>query len=155
MPYHVEISASIHRARVFNLNREDLTTKVLEPWLEDRKITMGDREWEPRKSSLKILEGPQMAPQDLSFGQGWSNAERASDNVTRSVLAETPQPSLPDAFLIEAESPEAVVAEVVAGHGGRVIHWPEAQARLDGRDPKIAAVILVVRQPVPGPERSR
>ncbi len=154
MAFHIEISAGINHARVFNLNREDLTAKVLQPWLEDRKITMGDREWEPRKCSLKILEGPQMAPQELSFGQGWSNAERVSENVTHGVLAEAPPPSLPDAFLVEAESPEAVVAEVVAGHGGRAIQWSEAQARLDGRDPKIAAVILVLRQPEPGPERS-
>ncbi|MGA8746250.1 MAG: hypothetical protein WB507_10340 [Solirubrobacterales bacterium] len=154
MPFHVEISAGFHRARVFNLSREDLTTKVLEPWLGDRKIPMGDREWEPRKSSMKILEGPQMAPQELSFGQGWSNAERVSENVTHSVLAQTPPPSLPDAFLVEAESPEAVVAELVAGHGGRAIQWTEAQSRLDGRDPKIAAVILLVRRPEPGPERN-
>jgi hypothetical protein len=154
MPYHVEISAGFHRARVFNLNREDLTTKVLEPWLEDRKIAMGDREWEPRKSSMNILEGPRMSTQDLSFGQGWSNAERVCENVTRTVLAQTPAPSLPDAFLVETESPEAVVAELVAGHGGRAVQWTEAQRRLDGRDPKIAAVILVVRRPEPGPGRS-
>jgi hypothetical protein len=154
MPFHVEISAGFHRARVFNLNREDLTVKVLEPWLEDRRIEMGDREWEPRKSSLVVLEGPKMETPDLSFGQGWSNAERASENVTRSILAEAPPPSLPDAFVVEAESPEAVVAEVVAGHEGRAIPWAEARTRLDGRDPEIAAVILVVRPPGPGQARS-
>ena len=154
MPFHVELSAGFHRARVFNLNRENLTAKVLEPWLEDRRIEMGDREWEPRKSSLIVLEGPKMETQDLSFGQGWSNAERASENVTRSILAEAPPPSLPDAFVVETESPEAVVAEVVAGHEGRAIHWAEARTRLDGRDPEIAAVILVVRRPGSGPARS-
>jgi hypothetical protein len=154
VPFHVEISAGFHRARVFNLNQEDLTAKVLEPWLEDRRIAMGDREWEPRKSSLTVLEGPKMETRDLSFGQGWSNAERASENVTRSVLAEAPPPGLPDAFVVETGSPEAVVAEVVAGHDGQAIHWADARARLDGRDPEIAAVILVVRRPEPGPARS-
>ena len=32
--FHVEISAGLHRARVFNLNREDLLAKVVEPWLD-------------------------------------------------------------------------------------------------------------------------
>ena len=115
---------------------------------------MGDREWEPRKSSLKILEGPQMETQDLSFGQGWANAERASENVTRDVLAKAPAPVVPDAFVVETDSPEAVTADVVAGHDGRAIHWAEARKRLDGRDPEVAAVILVVRRPGSEPPRS-
>jgi hypothetical protein len=149
MPFHVEISAGFHRARVFNLNREDLLAKVVEPWLDERRIEMGDREWEPRASSLRILEGPEMETRDLSFGQGWSNVERASENVTRDVLAEAPAPSVPDAFVVEADSPEAVAAEVVARHDGRTIHWSEARTRLDGRNPEVAAVILVVRRPEP------
>ncbi len=153
MPFHVEISAGLHRARVFNLDRDDLLAKVVGPWLEDRRIEMGDREWEPRTSSLKILEGPRMEQPDLAVGQGWANAERGSENVTRDVLAAAPPPSFPDAFVVEADSPEAVTADVVAGHGGRAIHWGEARGRLDDRDPEIAAVILVLRRP--GSERPR
>ncbi len=145
--FHVEIAEGFHRARVFNLNREDLIAKVVQPWLEDRRIEMGDREWEPRESSLKILDGPHMEPADLAFSQGWSNAERASENVTRAVLAEAPAPAFPDAFVVETDTPEAVTAEVLAERDGRAIHWAEARQRLDGRDPEIAAVILVVRRP--------
>jgi hypothetical protein len=147
--FHVEISAGFHRARVFNLNTEDLGAKVVEPWLEDRRIEMGDREWEPRTSSLRILEGPEMATTDLAFGQGWSNAERASEDVTRDLLASAPPPRAPDSFVIETDNPEAVTADLVAGNDGRAIHWGEARERLDGRDPKIAAVILVVRRDQP------
>jgi hypothetical protein len=147
VPFHVEISAGLHRARVFNLNREDLLAKVVGPWLEDRRIAMGEREWEPRASSLKILEGPDMEQTDLSFGQGWSNAERASANVTREVLSTAPPPRQPDAFVVETSSPESVTADLVAGHDSRAVHWAEARERLDGRDPEIAAVILVVRRP--------
>jgi hypothetical protein len=147
--FHVEIAAGLHRARVFNLNPEDLRAKVVGPWLEDRRIEMGDREWEPRTATLRILEGPQMETTDLAFGQGWSNAERASEDVTRDLLAKAPPPRAPDAFVIETETPEALVAEVVAGNGGRPIHWAEARERLDGRDPEIAAVILVLRRAEP------
>jgi hypothetical protein len=149
--FHVEISAGFHRARVFNLNQGDVIAKVVQPWLEERRIEMGDREWNPRDSSLRILEGPEMKNQDLSFGQGWANAERASENVTRELLSSAPPPAAPDAFLVETDNPEAVTADVVAGHGGRVVHWTEARKRIDGRDPEIAAVILVVRRPEPEP----
>ena len=144
--FHVEISAGFHRARVFNLNREELVAKVVEPWLDDKRIEMGDREWVPRESELKILEGPQMETADLSFGQGWSNAERASENVTRDVLLAAPPPRMPDAFVVETATPEAFTAEVVSGHDGRPIHWGEARQKLDGRNPEVAAVILVLRK---------
>jgi hypothetical protein len=145
--FHVEISAGFNHARVFNLNQADVVAKIVEPWLEERTIEMGDREWEPRKSSLIILEGPQMETTDLSFGQGWSNAERASKAVTRELLSQVPPPNAPDAFVIETPTPEAVTADLVGGHGGQAIQWSQAREKIDGRDPKIAAVILVVRRP--------
>jgi hypothetical protein len=145
--FHVEISVPMRHARVFNLNQEDLISKVVGPWLENRVIEMGEREWLPEESALKILDGPQMDPPELSFGQGWSNAERKSEDVTRQVLQDAPAPKVPDAFLVETDSPESVAAEVVAGHGGRAIDWSEAKERLDGRDSEVAAVILVTRKP--------
>jgi hypothetical protein len=144
--FHVEISAGMHRARVFNLDRADLTAKVIEPWLDGRRIEMGDREWEPRESSLKVLEGAAMESPDLAFGQGWANAERSSENVTRRLLEEAPPPSVPDAFVVAAELPEATVAEMLRGQQARPVSWDEARRRLDGRDPEIAAVVLVVKR---------
>lgn len=135
----------MHRARVFNLEREDLVEEVARPWLEQRTILMGDREWQPRQSSLRILEGPRMETTDLSFGQGWANAERAGEDVTRALLAEVPPAAVPDAFAIETENPEALAAELVGGHGGRAIEWAQARTRLEGRDPDVAAVILLLR----------
>jgi hypothetical protein len=144
--FHVEISAGMHRARVFNLDRADLTAKVLEPWLGGHRIEMGERDWDPRESSLTVLEGPQMESPDLAFGQGWANAERSSENVTRRVLDEAPAPSVPDAFVIEADLPEATVAEMLQGQQARPVSWNEARGRLDGRDSGVAAVILVVKR---------
>ena len=147
MAFHVEISTGFNHARVFNLSRADVVTQVVEPWLEDRTIEMGERKWQPRASSLTILEGPRMETVDLSFGQGWSNAERASKAVTREILSQAPPPSVPDAFVIETSTPEAVTADLVGGHDGQAIHWSDMREKIDGRDPKIAAVIVVVRRP--------
>jgi hypothetical protein len=154
MPFHVEISGSMQHARVFNLNKEDLMAKVVGPWLGGRPIEMGDREWLPSESGLRILDGPQMEPQDLAFGQGWSNALRASGDATREVLESAPPPRSPQAILLEAEDAETGVAELLAGNAGREIPWSEARQRLDGRDPEIATVILVKQTPAGSDPRS-
>jgi len=149
MPFHVEISASLRHARAFNLSAEELREGFVEPWLLGRTIELGDRKWEPRESSLKILEGPQLAPPDLSFGQAWANAERSAGNVTLEVLEQAPRPKVPDAFVVETDRPEAAVAEMLADRAGRPLPWAEAVERTDGRDPAVAAVILVVKRPEP------
>lgn len=147
MAFHVQLVSPKERARVFNLNREELMNQVIEPWVAGRPFELAEYEWLPGESELKILEGPHLDNPDLAIGQGWSNAERKSENVTREVLAQAPAPKLPDSFIVEAELPEAAVAEMLAGQDATPIAWTEARAKIDGRDPQVAAVILVVKQP--------
>lgn len=146
MPFHVEISGALNHARAFNLSLDELRRTVLESWLTGRPVELGEHEWDPRESSLRILEGPHLDTPDLSFGQGWSNAERASEDVTRRVLEKTETPKLPDAFVVEADIPEATVAEMLSGQQAQPVALNEAEKMLDGRDPKIAAVILVTKR---------
>ena len=146
MPFHVELSSGIKHARSFNLSREQLMAEVIAPWLEDLPVELGEREWQPGESKLKILEGPHLDGPDLAFGQGWSNAERASEEVTERELAAAPAPDLPDAFVVEAEQPDAALGKLLEGQPATPIAWTEARDRIDGRDPAIAAVILVVKK---------
>jgi hypothetical protein len=146
VPFHVEISGGLNHARAFNLNLDELRKQVLEPWLTGRSLELGERKWDPRESALRILEGPHLDPPDLSFGQGWSNAERSSEDVTRRTLEQAEPPKLPDAFVVEAEVPEATVAEMLGGLDAQPVALNEAEKRIDGRDPKVAAVILVVKR---------
>lgn len=147
MPFHVEIAGALNHARAFNLSLEELRRTVLESWLTGRPVELGEHEWDPRESSLRILEGPHLDTPELSFGQGWSNAERASEDVTRRVLEKTETPKLPDAFVVEAEVPEATVAEMLSRQQAQPVALNEAEKRLNGRDPEIAAVILVTKAP--------
>lgn len=146
MPFHVELRAGLSHARAFNLSREQLLAQVVAPWLEGLPVELGEQEWLPADSELKILDGPQLDGPDLAFGQGWSNAERSSENVTRRELAAAPAPELPDAFVIEAEQADAVVGKILEGQAATPVPWAEARERIDGRDPAVAAVILVVRR---------
>lgn len=146
MPFHVEIRGALNHARAFNLSLEELRRTVLESWLTSRQVELGEREWDPRESSLRILEGPHLDPPDLSFGQGWSNAERASEDVTQRVLETTETPKLPDAFIVEAELPEATVAEMLSGQTALPVPLGDAEKKIDGRDPEVAAVIIVTKK---------
>lgn len=155
MPFHVEISAStLSHARAFNLGEEELRRSILEPWMLGRVVELGEQEWVPRESSLTVLEGPRLEGPDLSFGQGWSNAERSGREVTKEVLAtaERDAPPPPVAVAIEADSVEAAVAALAGGGETRPIELAAAQAAIDRRDPEVAAVILVTRRR-PAPER--
>ena len=76
MPFHVEIGRRLHHARVFNLERGRARRTSSSPGSTTARSSSANSEWDPRESELKILEGPQLEPPDLSFGQGWSNAER-------------------------------------------------------------------------------
>ncbi|HVY78482.1 MAG TPA: hypothetical protein VG898_08260 [Solirubrobacterales bacterium] len=147
MPFHVELSAGINHARAFNLEREQLRAGVVAPWLEGAPIELGEREWAPAESELKILEGPRLDDPDLAFGQGWANAERAGEDVTARELSDSSAPGPPDAFAIESDQPLAVVAELLEGRTATRLAWADARERLGRRDPAVAAVILVLKPP--------
>jgi hypothetical protein len=152
VPYHVEIKSSpLRHARTFNLDAGELTQQILEPWMANRKIELGDREWVPRESSLRVLEGRRLEGPDLSFGQAWANAERTARDVTGEALAEAERgaPPPPQALVIEAASAGEALAAIAGGAEGRPIELGEAEAAIDRRDPEVAAIILVTR---PRPE---
>jgi hypothetical protein len=137
------------------LGEEELRKTVLEPWVGDQPFELGEQEWEPRENKLRILEGETLGTPELSFGQGWSNALRSAKDVTRKMLegAES-NASVPSAALVEADSLEGAMGELSAGREPQPIAWSTARERIDGRDPAVAAVILVVRRPEPGSPRS-
>ncbi len=155
MPYHVEISSSPHHARVFNLDEAELQAAVLEPWIAGLSFELGEKEWDPRECRLTILEGRRLEGPDLSFGQGWSNALRVAEDVTRARL-EAAEASAPAraAATIEATTLEAALTGLRSGRTIQTVHWAEAVERVAGRDPEVAAVILVLRPPEPEDRQS-
>jgi hypothetical protein len=147
MPFHVEVRSTPDHARVFNIGDAELQ-EILKLWIAGRTFELGEQEWEPRESTLTILEGPALAGPDLAYGQGWSNALRSAEDVTRRLVesAETETPLAP-VVAIEADSVEAAAERLASGDAATPIGWAEARQRIDGRDPQIAAVVLVVKNP--------
>jgi hypothetical protein len=86
MVFHVEVRQGRRHARIFNLDEGELRLQVLEPWRSGSVVELGDREWEPRETQLRILEGPHLDVVDLAMGQGWGNAERTARDVTATMM---------------------------------------------------------------------
>jgi len=84
--YHLEVGRSFHRARLFNLDRSGLDG-VLGPWSAGQVVEIGEREWDPRESTLTILEGRELDPSELALGQGWNSATRVSRDVSAEMTA--------------------------------------------------------------------
>jgi hypothetical protein len=152
MAFHIEVAAGRRHARSFNLTEEELGRTVLDPWLSGRPVLLGDRRWkrDDEESRLRILEGPELSVQDLAFSQGWANAERASADVTGAVLETATEGRRkqrgPAAIVIHTDSAVGTLAEIVSGHDTETVSLEAARERIDGRDPSVAAVILVVER---------
>jgi hypothetical protein len=147
VPFHIEISSALECARALNVGEAELRKQILEPWVAGLPFEFGGRDWEPRESRLTILEGPTLDP-GCGAEDGWSDALRATDDVTRPML-EAAEASAPAqvAVLVEADSVEAAMRDLRAGKAPRQISWATAAERIGGRDPEVSAVILVVRPP--------
>jgi hypothetical protein len=151
MAFHIEVATGRRHARSFNLTEEELGRTVLDPWLSDRPILLGDRKWtRGDEGRLRILEGPELSIQDLAFSQGWANAERSSADVTMTVLEGATEGRRasrgPATIVIRSDSPVQTLADIVSGHDTESVSIEQARDRIDSRDPAVAAVILVVQR---------
>ena len=150
MPFHIEVATGRQHARSFNLTGEELRRTVLDPWLAGRAVLLGDRKWTRDDGELKILEGPELSVQDLAFSQGWANAQRSSADVTATVLGGATEEQQakrgPATIVIHSDSAVQTLADIVSGHETESVPVEEVRERIDGRDPSVAAVILVVQR---------
>ena len=158
MAFHVEISSGFRqRARAFNLDEPTLRDTILEPWLADHIIELGDKRWQPRDCKLVVLEGPELADTDLSMGRGWSNAERSSTNVTRQLVDAAAPPARGPvvAVLAESEAAGGALTEALAGLALETVSWAELRGRILGTVPASGgpgyAAVLALESSSPSP----
>ncbi|MGZ6666474.1 MAG: hypothetical protein ACXVH3_17175 [Solirubrobacteraceae bacterium] len=118
--FHVELRQFPHQARSFNLTREQLDTRILEPWCSGAPIELQDRRWTSEKAKLTILEGPELRPDEIGLGRGWNNATRSGQDVTTKLLEEAresrqaPADELKEAIVAACAGSAIVLAQVVA-----------------------------------------
>ena len=86
--YHVELRQFPHNMCRFNLSEQELFDTIVRAWAQEQWIEFGERKWNPHQARLTVLEGPQLAVEQLAMGRGWRNAQRQSEDVTERVLAQ-------------------------------------------------------------------
>jgi SEFIR domain len=91
VPYHVRLSAGPLNLRIkelFNLDRETLVSKIVEPWTQGRPILLDGRQWLPDATKISVYEGAALTSQQRSMWQGWTKAMEFGENVTNEVLTD-------------------------------------------------------------------
>jgi hypothetical protein len=157
VPFHVEISHGFRqRARAFNLDKGKLRATILDPWMLGRRISLGDKEWEPRDCKLIVLEGPELADTDLSMGRGWSNAEKTAENVTRRLIDAASAPAKPVvAIVAEDTADRAEIAGMLQHLEIEIAPWDELRSRILGAPSRTGgpgyAAVLALGGAAPSP----
>lgn len=127
--YHLELRQFPHVTRVFNLDRGELDARFLRPWVVGTMIEHEERRWAPERCKLKVLEGPQVRPDELGLGRGWGAVTKDSEDVTDAVVAEAERGarSRPETDALKAAVQEVAIrpigfADVIGlasvGHSG-------------------------------------
>jgi hypothetical protein len=83
--YHLELRQFPHKTTEFNMSEEVLRA-IVEPWVREQYVEVGERKWISHHATLTILEGPKLPPNELSMGRGWAAAVRSSEDVTDRIL---------------------------------------------------------------------
>lgn len=149
--YHLELRQSFHNFHHFNVGGEELGALV-ERWVCEQPIELGERKWIPQQAKLRILEGPHLPIEELSMGRGWRTAEREGKDVTEQLLAEAKQAlaAAPAASVPAAASPLSAqegaladplalgvqLASLLGEDPGRLLSaWRAVAARSSGLSP--------------------
>jgi hypothetical protein len=84
--FHVELRQFPHQGRAFNLDRDELDRRILEPWLRGEPVELQDRRFDPDKAKLTIYEGRVLELNEMGLGRGWANVTRVGEDVTDRLL---------------------------------------------------------------------
>jgi hypothetical protein len=143
LPFHVEIRSGHRWAREFNLDEATLRESVLDPWVRNRPVLLGDREWEPSESALRVLDGPELSPPDLAFGRGWGAAERTGRDVARELIGGAGRSASRVAVLGETDDARGAIADALRDLGLESVAWSPALMTEPGKAGLVAVVLAV------------
>jgi hypothetical protein len=142
MMFHVELRHFPANFARFNLTEAQLRTLILERWVREEWVELGERKWNPQETKLTVLEGPEIPVDKLTMGRGWRNAQRNSRDVTEEVLArarerQTAKPSSSASDLkLQADSLGLEVLSALGGGRITLRHvWKLGELRSSGAAP--------------------
>ncbi|HTW12721.1 MAG TPA: hypothetical protein VME01_08255, partial [Solirubrobacteraceae bacterium] len=83
---HVEMRSRLNVVRAFNLSAAEVQARFIGPLRSAAKFTYEGHEWDPRKTRLKVFEGPPLEPHQLALGRAWQQVEKAGTDVSATML---------------------------------------------------------------------
>ena len=144
--YHIELRQFPHNLNHYNLSGEQLRM-IVDPWVREKVFEVEERKWNPQTAKLIILEGPELALDQLTMGRGWAAAQREGVDVTDQVLSQAaarprarraPLAAAPPAGSpqLTLEALGAQAAALLGSDPGRLLaEWRSAAARAPGLSP--------------------
>jgi hypothetical protein len=132
--YHLELRHFPHSAWRFNLTEQELAA-ILQPWVREQAVDVGERKWSPHLAKLTILEGPKLDVAELSMGRGWRSAQRQSEDVTERALDAARETLTATPALTATPTPRGVSGEAPAGVDAPPAGAPSAPAVSAGPGP--------------------
>lgn len=116
MAFHVELKDGREIVRAFNLSAADVESQFIAPLRAGAVFSFQDKQFEPRKAQLIVVEGPHLAPGELGLGQGWTNAVKRGSDVTQRFLSATGAQQPPSLTLeLSGRLKERILGRLAAG----------------------------------------
>jgi hypothetical protein len=108
--FHLELRQGIQSVRAFNMTEQQLTARFLAPLMADQEFVYEGHDWTPRKTRIRIFDGPELQTHQLGMGRGWQEVERSYTDVTEAVLeaARRQTRASPDRAAVPTQTPGAV-----------------------------------------------
>jgi hypothetical protein len=142
--YHLELRKFPHNQCRFNLGEDELS-EIVVPWVRGEWILLGERNWNVHQARLTILEGPELAPGELTMGRGWRTAQRQGTEVTRQVLERARGAHAAPAV----HERRRASADAVAARGGREDAVARGEPPRDAEALRAELLALLGRAPEP------
>jgi hypothetical protein len=150
--FHVELRQFPHQTRAFNLTREELNERFVEPWMAGEPIELDDYRWLPDRATLTIYDAATLEVADMGLGRGWQNVTRKGRDVTQEVLIEarnvTAELPTADDFKAEVAARSAAGAIAISGLVELAGEW-YPQARVSERIALCEGVVWELLHSVP------
>jgi hypothetical protein len=85
--FHVQLRDGRDSVRAFNLSEDEVRTKFIAPLRAGVMFTFQDKDFEPRKAQLMVIEGEHLGLGELGIGGvGWANVAKRGTDVTQRFL---------------------------------------------------------------------
>jgi hypothetical protein len=133
--FHIELRQFPHNLCRFNLTEAELRSTIVDPWVREQWIELGERKWSPHQARLTVLEGPELPISQLSMGRGWRNAQRQGQDVTERMLAPAAPVTAPDPAGDVQLLADSLGLELLAALGSDSAPLPRAWELADSRHP--------------------